>query len=359
MISQKMHKVKLSSMSAWSKLGQDIYSPSGQLLIMKGTDLDPSIIKKLLALGLDEVYLVEDEPGPKTASVGEELPIFPTDSYSRLQETIKAGQEAMRRLIAAISAGRSVNSQEIEEAIELLYPEILDSHNVLIQLRILRDKDEYTLQHSVAVSALCIKIGQSLKMPEKAIKKVGLAGMLHDLGKCWVSEEILNKPGPLTDEEIREMSRHPIHGYQILKSNTQVDPEIEIAILQHHERVDGTGYPFQSNAFVIHPYAKIIAVADVFDAMTSDRVYHSKVSPLQAAEEIRRGAYSQLDAAIAYCFLDYLLSLSPGDKVMLNTGEIGEIVLVDKGEPSRPLVRINDQFIDLKTDRKRAILEII
>lgn len=359
MISQKMHKVKLSSIGEWSRLGQDIYSPSGQLLLMKGTDLDPSVIKKLLALGFDEVYLVKDEPEQEACSVEKEGPLLPVHSYNSLQEAIKVGQEAMRRLIAAVSAGRSVNSQEIEEAIELLYPEVLASHNVLVQLRNLREKDEYTLQHSVAVSALCIKMGQSLKMSEKAIKKVGLAGMLHDLGKCWISEEILNKPGPLTDEEIQEMSRHPMHGYQILKSNTPVDPEVEIAILQHHERVDGTGYPFQYNASFIHPYAKIIAVADVFDAMTSDRVYHNKVSPLQAAEEIRRGAYSQLDAAIVYCFLDYLVNLSPGDKVMLNTGEIAEIILVDKGEPSRPLVRMNDQFIDLKIDRKRTILEII
>ena len=347
------------------ELARSIYSTTGQLLLAKGTILQISHINKLLTQGLNEVYLstktepiipTNEEAPPKYAS---RSPVS-----SRLNpyigELFTYGQEVIRDLFARIMANRPVNVKDLAYTVDLLYPEIMVTNNIFIQLRHLRNKDEYTLQHSVAVAILCIKIGQTQKFPEKILKQLGMAGLLHDIGKSRLPLEILNKSGPLTPHEYKEIKKHPILGYQVLLSANLSDRAIETAVLQHHERIDGSGYPLHTDVNHIHPYAKIIAVADIFDALTSDRIYRPKVSPFTAADEIRKATFGHLDPLIAHRFITYFINLSAGEVVRLNTGELAEIILMNQYEPNRPLVKTrSNKFIDLTKDRNFEIQEVI
>ncbi len=186
--------------------------------------------------------------------------------------------------------GKKIILTEINEELDELVNEILVNDNILGRMRQLEEKDDYTFNHSLNVSMLATMLGKWIGYSQKQIKQLALTGLFHDIGKLKISDNIINKPGKLTDTEFNKMKQHPIYSYNILKETVGISSNVAMGALQHHEREDGSGYPpLGLKSKEIHEYAKIIAVCDTYDAITSNRVYKPKVSPFFCSRSIKGG----------------------------------------------------------------------
>ncbi|ABI69192.1 HD-GYP domain-containing protein [Syntrophomonas wolfei] len=340
-------RVDISSLPLGKRMAQDIYDFDGHLLISKGIVVQESHLQQLRQRGYEYVYIQEeDEVNENSLNQGI---AYLTDK--QLPKAFSASVEGMRQMMDKVSSRHMIKLGEVEECIDLVYDHVLQTYNVLKHLQDLRNKDEYTLQHSVSVGILSIKIGQSLGLDADKLKNLGIAGLLHDIGKSMISLDIINKPGPLDDKEFKEIKKHPVYGYQIVNEIKLEDQDIPQAVLQHHEHQDGNGYPLGIRGDRINSFARIIAVADVFDALTSDRAYRPRMSLLQAVDIIIKSSCGQLDPLASRRLLSYVLDITTGEKVILSTGEEATVILKNEVDPARPLVRIGDNFLDLKTNR--------
>lgn len=346
-------RVDLATFPLGKTLAKDLYSSDGQLLMPKGIMLKDYHLQQLLHRGYEYIFILEDEDDMlNTASSAKK-------EDTRLPEVFSDTVENMRSMMEAVTAGHMVKPTEVHETIDLLLPEVTATNNVMKHLLNLRKKDEYTLQHSVSVGVMSIKIGQAMNLSKEQLRQLGIAGILHDIGKCKIPIEIINKPGPLDEAEFREIQKHPIYGYQIVNEIKLKDPDIATAVLQHHEHQDGKGYPLHTKDKDINLYASIIAVADVFDALTSDRAYRPRMSLLKAVDYIAKGTLGHLEPVVARRLFSYILDISIGETVILNTGEKAKVVLINELDPTRPLVKIGERFLDLKKERDVQIQDLL
>ncbi|PLR99679.1 HD-GYP domain-containing protein [Bacillus sp. T33-2] len=222
----------------------------------------------------------------------------------------------------------------------------------------LKSKDEYTFRHAVCVGVIASLIGKWAGLSEKELNVLAVGATLHDIGKARISKDILNKPGKLTEEEYAEMKRHTVYGYQLLKDLPGLK-EAALIALQHHEREDGGGYPFGLTGDKISRMAKIVAIADVFHAMSSSRVYH-KAEPLHIViNQMQDDVYGKFDPHIMILFLYKMMNSIVGHRVLLSDGREGTIVMIDSYEPLLALVRIGDELVDLRHNRSLQIAQVL
>lgn len=349
-----MTKIALSSLPVNQQLGRDLYDINGKLLLARGVVLNSQHIEQLVQNGYEDVFVVDqvdDDASQKQTRAN--LP------QKTLPKVLSQSVDTMKDLMYRISIGHRVKKDEVEETMNLILPEIIQTNNILGNLRLLREKDEYTLKHSVSVCVLATKLAQTMQIPEPSLKRLGLAALLHDIGKCKVPKEIINKPGKLTEVEFREIQKHPVYGYQIVKDMQLYDTQILTAILQHHEHHNGKGYPLSINHKKIHVYSRIIAVADVFDALTSTRVYRKAMPVFEALNQIICESIGHLDPDVSKQLFTYVLNVIPGEKVQLNNGQEVVVIMVNHDEPHRPLVKADDGFIDLKENRALWVVDIL
>jgi putative nucleotidyltransferase with HDIG domain len=256
----------------------------------------------------------------------------------------------------ALVEGR-IYEEDIKESFQPLVDNFRMERDVVSLLLMLNSQDDYTYQHSVQVGMLSYYIARWLNWSEEETVRTGKAGFLHDIGKCKIAEAILNKPNKLTDEEYEEIKNHPQFGYDIL-NNSFEDPAIALAALQHHERMDGKGYPLGLSGEDIHPMARIVAVADVYSAMISSRAYSEKRDLLFVLREMHALSFHELDPDITHTFIRHMIPNFIGKRVELSTGESGNIVMTHPTDYFRPLVQVGDKFIDLSVHRQIEIKQV-
>ncbi|OPG16317.1 HD-GYP domain-containing protein [Ferroacidibacillus organovorans] len=226
-------------------------------------------------------------------------------------------------------------------------------------LQALQAKDDYTIRHSVAVSILSTLIATWMGVGDSDLASITLAATLHDIGKMRVSDDILNKPGRLTQEEYAEMQKHTIYGYQMLKETVGASHRQALVALQHHERMDGTGYPLHLASNQISLFARIVSIADVFHAMSSKRIYHDELPLYQVLDELQSGMFGKFDAEIGNTFLVRMMETLVGDDVILTDGRIGTILLIHRHDPVRPLLQMENDYVDLSTQYHLKIASVI
>lgn len=195
----------------------------------------------------------------------------------------------------------------VKEAVANIFDELLDNRDILHCLTDLRFLDDYTFAHSINVCIISIIVGIGLKFNLLRLTELGVGAILHDVGKLKISEYILKKPSKLTVEEFEEVKKHTTYGYEILKNIKNISPASSYIALGHHERCDGSGYPLQLKGLDIHQYARIVAVADVFDALTTDRVYRKKLCRHDAYEYIESLGYNYFDQEIINAFFESIV----------------------------------------------------
>ena len=232
-------------------------------------------------------------------------------------------------------------------------------HDIAQKIWQIRQSDEYTFEHSVQVSLYAALIGSWLGMEPDELKDLSIAGLLHDIGKCNIPDEILNKPSQLTDAEFKVMRSHPTLGYVLLANTKQFNDAVLSGVLQHHERSDGSGYPNSLKGPHIHPYARIVAIADIYSAMTSDRVYRGRDCPFMVAGQIQEKSFGSLDPFYSKVFVSNIVQYFVGNEVKLSDGSIGEIIFIEKNHPIRPLVKTEGGFINLVKNNGLSVIDVL
>lgn len=327
-------------------LASDITNDYGAVVMYKNSKLDEYSIKKLLDIGLNfiKVYKNYESKEKKRAAIEVEY-------CNNLVE--------FKDIIKDLGNGKSLNMERINDISNNLGSNF-DSINDLVScLNKVRSVDEYTYSHSLNVSLLCSLLGTWLNLGHEHIEQLSFCGLLHDIGKAKIPPEILDKTTPLTQEEFSEIKKHPVTGYKLLENNAQLSRDIASAVLMHHEREDGSGYPFGLKSAQIHYYAKVIAVVDTYDAMTSNRVYKKRQPPFDVIEMYESEYLTKCDAGIMLTFLKHISSYYLGSTVRLNDGSTGEIVYINPNRISRPLIKTSSSIIDLSCNPGIKITDML
>lgn len=244
--------------------------------------------------------------------------------------------KVLRTAFADVRLGRAVRLAEVTAVVDDVLESVDRNARTLMEVLRLKKKDEYTYTHSVAVCTLMVNAARHLGKTQQETREFGLAGLLHDLGKVGIAEDILNKPGKLTEAEFRSVRDHPEHGFRVLSQSPNM-PEAALDVCRHHhEKMDGTGYPFGLPANDISIAARLGAICDVYDALTSERVYKDAWSPTEAIAEMWSWT-GHFDPALLFTFMQSIAVFPPGVVVQLRTNRLG-LVLENRRRSSRPRV---------------------
>jgi HD-GYP domain-containing protein (c-di-GMP phosphodiesterase class II) len=227
----------------------------------------------------------------------------------------------------------------VKDIVDTLIADLGENPRLMINVLDIRTHDDYTFAHSVNVCSFAILVGISMGLNNLALREMGVGALMHDLGKTLIPQEVLNKPGKLTEEEYEMVKLHAFDGFNILKHQEIGLLSAHIS-LQHHERFDGTGYPRGLAGEDIHPYARIVAVADVYDAMVSDRIYRPRFLPHDAAQWLTAQSDRLFARDVVRAFLQRVVFYPVGTMVRLSNGVVGVVVDVNQPMTTRPVVRV-------------------
>ncbi|GAB6992345.1 HD-GYP domain-containing protein [Paenibacillus pini] len=262
-------------------------------------------------------------------------------------------------LFYRIKTTRKIPLLEIKDELIPFVKQVSEHADLYKLFESIRAKDEYTYQHNIGVGILSTLIGRWMKWDETEIALLSLAATMHDVGKVRIPQEILLKPGKLTNEEYEEMKRHTIYGYEMLKETVGISPRVAWVALQHHERANGSGYPLKLKQDQIDPMSRIVAVADIFHAMSSKRPYQDALPFYEIVARMRQGFFGELDPHIVAVFLNNLIRNLIGRSVKLSNGQWGEVVYINPHDDTNPLVKVGQNYLDLSKDREIHIQEVI
>lgn len=252
---------------------------------------------------------------------------------------IKKSKSAVISMFKDVRLGKAVNVEAVMPLVEEISASITRNEGALISLVRLKKQDDYTYMHSVAVCALMTALGKQLELPEAEIRQVGLAGLLHDLGKSQVPLEVLNKPGALTEDEFKLIKLHPEKGHALLVQANINDPITLDVCLHHHEKIDGSGYPHQLKDPDISLYAKMGAVCDVYDAVTSNRPYKAGWEPGISLKRMAQWA-THFDQVVFKAFVKSVGIYPIGSVVILKSGRLAIVIDQSTKSLTQPIVKV-------------------
>lgn len=330
------------------QIAETLLNEYGAVIVAEDAILDRHSIKKIENMGVVKIKVYDKTSDMITASGSEMFRAQYNENVAQVKD-----------ILHDISTGREIDPEKVNKVSDSIIARINENRDIVSSINQLRSVDEYTYTHCVNVSLLCMLIGKWLRFDFYKVKNLVHAGFLHDIGKGKIAPELLNKPGALTKDEFEEIKKHPVYGFKLAEAMYGLDDSILKGILMHHEREDGSGYPFGVKGPQIHEFAKIIAVADIYDAMTSNRAYREKESPFEVFELMEKDSFGVLDPKITSVFLSNIAAYYIGDFVKLNTGDIGEIIYINPSHISQPIVKADDVFIDMTQETGIKILELI
>ena len=353
--------------------GDDVIDKEGRLLVSKNTVLTREILERLkkfssrkffsmkvLLSELNIKIVVKLENGSVQEVASSQIKMEHTKERLVIKEKFEEMHKSIKQSFDELS--RNNTSPKVKKELDNTVEEIKNNLSVNIELlnEILDVKatDEYLYNHSLNVAVISNLIGGWIGLEQKDLDILILAGLVHDIGKLRVDPAILNKPGKLTDEEFTEMKKHPEYSYQMLMEMGYKDNAILKAVTFHHEKEDGSGYPLKISGDKITIHAKILAIADIFDAMTSNRVYKARVSPFKVLEMFQNQNFGKLDYKIIMVFIKRFTENYVGSEVILSNNQRAKIVSLNAYEITKPLLVTSEgKFIDISREREVQILD--
>ncbi len=309
-------------------IGKSILTSEGHVLLRAGVKLTNNYINKLKELGVFYVY-VKDE---RLDDINIE--------DERLSQLKQVTMKSMSNIIRNVHDCNGKKLKESLDGVEDMINYILELGDVNKSLYDIQTYDNYTYVHSLDTCIMASFLGISARLNQWDLKELGIGAILHDIGKTQIPIDILNKKGRLTDEEFDKVKQHTLHGAEILKKNVTMPDSIIRIVEQHHERVDGRGYPYGLNGKQISRFSKIVCICDVYDAVSNDRCYRNKFSPNDAYELILSGTGTSFDEKLVRTFKNTFAIYPLGCCVRLSNGEEGYVISQNKGFPDRPIIRI-------------------
>jgi HD-GYP domain-containing protein (c-di-GMP phosphodiesterase class II) len=326
------------------RIDHPVVDRMGRNLIARGAKVDEYEIEALLKLGIMTVYIQEhvEEPEndePKLSDAAKrKVEQYRTEDRSKVTLSDSVRKQVSEGIQFIYSdTGSEAFADTTNSIAGSLLAAIEENDAMAIDISSLKTSDEYTFKHSVDVATISMVIGKTLGLSSQQIYEIGITGLLHDVGKTRVPPEILNKPSRLEKEEFEIMKQHSMYGYRILKERNDYSDIIALGVLQHHEKMNGSGYPLGADAESITPYAKILTVADIYDALVTERPYKSAFSQRDAVEMIM-SMTSELDMEAMRAFLESTILYPVDSYVELSNGEIARVVKNNANFIMRPIV---------------------
>lgn len=346
-------------------LGESIFDADGKLLLFEGAVLKAAYIEKIRSVGLTEVKILSTS-NRINVHIEAESPNIELDEETLIIEMTKKDALALvEDIMERVAVNSKIDTEKLYVVISQIIDEILSRPEVTLNLASLRQIDDYIFQHSVNVCILSIITGVFMGFNKVRLVNLGIGSLLHDVGKMKVNHQVLNKPEKLLHDEFNEIKCHALHGFNVLREIRDISLESKFVVLQHHECFDGSGYPQGLAGDDIHVFAKIVSLADVFDAITSDRIYCQKEDPYTASRFLIEEMGVKFDPLIVKIFLKVIGYYPVGLNVELNNGEYGVIVRKNRDKPvvkilfDEHLNRVNFYYeVDLAKNPKVAIIDV-
>ena len=367
-------------------VADDVYTSDDKLVIPEGTVLTEDIIDSLKEYGVFAIKV--DDDGNNAAAENEKVTPAGDEALNEQRQEIKNSAEQehesflkqvkeskefevfhsafvdsvdnLKNVFSkVVMHNEQIDGESILSDVENVVSKGRNSIHILDMLQCMRGYDDVTYVHSVNVALLSNMIGRIVypDISDEELKVLTLAGLLHDIGKMMVPDNIIQKKGRLTLPEYNLVKTHVLFGNNILKGIDNLDPRIAEVAMRHHERCDGTGYPGGYKREQIEPFARIVAIADTYDAMTSDRAYRAAICPFDVIEMFEREGIVKYDVAFLLPFLEKAVQAYMNTDVRLSTNQIGKVIMINKNEFSKPVVQVGDEFYDLSKETNDIVID--
>lgn len=350
-----MRLIPIECVRESSCLGKTIYDDNGRILLKKGTKLTDAVIRKINDLQIYSIYIndeysseeIEDIIRPEVRQKSIKVVKDTFNNIERLAKEVEKGPKA------AIAKRNREYFMNIYGVAEELLNNILSNNNILVSLVDMKSMDNYIYQHSVNVAVISLVIGISLKMNKRDLIELCLGALTHDIGKAFISKDITTKEGDFSEEEYKIYKEHTVKGYDYLRTNFSLKAGSRLIALQHHERVDGLGFPEGLTGDKIHLYSKIVSIANCYDTLTSDCNYRRSIPANEALEYIMAHVNSLFDFDLVNIFSRIIVVYPIGTIVKLSNGDIAKVKGTPPNFPLRPVVEI------IKSENKENIGRVI
>jgi putative nucleotidyltransferase with HDIG domain len=344
-------------------LGQDVYNFANQIVVKKGTVLDERTITKLHRFEIpqfmieEEVLSIQEANSYHRSSYSERIQNNP--AFRRFQANYDTEIISFQNMISCvIEKNQKIDCEALYRQVVMLLKDTGNSINAFDMVQNLRHYDDSTYAHSMNVGLLCNVFADWLEFGEEEKKTLTVAGILHDIGKTRVPLEIIQKPARLSEEEYQIIKKHTEYGFAILTEN-KLDYHIRYTALQHHERMDGSGYPLGLAGDHIDEYARIVSIIDVYDAMTSPRVYRGPTCPFDVIQIFEEEGFQKYDSRYILTFLRRIAESYLNERIKLSDGRTGKLIYINVHALSRPVVMVDGEAIDLRKEKDLKIMEIM
>jgi HD-GYP domain-containing protein (c-di-GMP phosphodiesterase class II) len=348
--------VSVSQLKPGDIISRDVMTQKENLLMTKGTILSDRELEILSAFLIAKVH-IEATPGTlNQAEDNAETQVTPTilalyDAYDQMVVLL-------RRVFNLAATSGTIPILDIRNTLASLVS-LSEAYNIISFKPPKYYPRDYLIHNSVKASLTSYVLAKWLGFTQKDLMPIALGGLLHDIGNAKIDSAYFMKTSGLSAIENEEIKMHPILGYQILKNVPSLNEGCKLTALQHHERLDGSGYPSGLRSENIHPYSRIIAIADVYHAMSSQRLHREPTSPYLVMEELSKESFGKLDPAYVQTFIHKISQFHTGMIVKLSDNRIGEIIFSQREHPTRPWVNVSGKIINLTMERSIYIKDVI
>ena len=362
-----MKLVSVNKLIPGMVVSENIYTLDDRLVLPKGTVLDENNIERIKSHSLYNIFVEEQMKTvePKEAKKGDsETPSYAerlrnTEEFIIFKQHIEENAEKLEesfRLIANDSMPLDVD--KLTEPVYTLFVEAGGTAGIFDMLHNLRDNSDAVYMHSLNVSLISNTIATWMRLPQEKIQLATAAGLLHDIGKMLIPSDILQKQEALTEYEQKIMNEHVTKGYGLIK-NKDIDTHIKNTVLMHHELRDGSGFPFHLRGEKIDEIASIVTVANVYDTLTTRKSYRAPVCPFEVIAQFEEDGLQKYDPNVIMTFLSNIVNTFIANRVMLNSGQTGDIIFINPDHLSKPTIKCGDKFIDLAKNRGLSIVSVV
>lgn len=335
-------------------IAQEIRSENSKILLSQGSIITDEIISKLKEKYFENQITIFTEVDHDDTLERERI-----EKVKEVEQQFSKFSFNIGSIFESMEMTRKTNMDEVRSFAKTIQDQLNSPSAVIRNIVLYGSGKDSIYRHSVNVAALCYIMGGWLGFDENEINLLTYAAILHDFGKTKIDPNILNKPGTLTSKEFEIIKSHPVLSYNYVKEIPYLNSAVSYGVVMHHERLDGSGYPLGLKDEKIHKFARIIAIADTFDAINSNRLHKSKQSPFIALEVIKKESLGKLDYEYCKVFIEHVTNYYMGESVLLNNGNVCKIIQIDVNNLARPMLLYEQEFLDLKKYKELYIKELV
>ncbi len=353
----KKQRILTSQAAPGMKIADDVYTPSGQLIISAATAVTDKVITRLKFYSIHQITIEvdDDTPDEPVAPVAYQTEpysqkIKKTNEFKLFSSALAKSTEHLHQCFNNIvEQNQKINEDEMISEVNSVMSCARNGMHIFDMLHSMRNYDDETYLHSINVALISCVLGRWMNFTRQELDTLILCGLMHDIGKIIIPHEIIHKPGRLTEEEYATIKTHSVRGYNILRAQN-ANIHVQMTAMMHHERCDGSGYPMGIKGNQIDRFAKIVMIADVYDAMTSARVYRGPLCPFEVISIFESEGLAKYDTRAVMTFLEHVNQTYLHNTVRLSNQSIGEIVMMNQTILSRPVIQVGSRFIDLSRE---------